>query len=283
MVALFSMVKKEILISQRNISIILLIVILPLVFGLLSGSFKRTLPKDTPVLIVPQNLEVTQSDMDYVEGWTSLFSEPVMGTSRKDGINKLQREEVYLVFVVPHNVTRTMTSGGMFEIVIDSSFVPVEKISEYVVHNVEIYFTTTSFKGSDIVLKKINSHKTMPEYMLPGFILLMVSLLALTILPHTMYGERTVIRRLMVEHSFGSMVAAKIVFFMVLAAIQLAVLRWSEVIIQVKTGYIDADTVLIVLLTMLYLSCLGLSVVFITRFSTAGNLINTLFLFLRYG
>ena len=280
MVKLCAMLKKDVLISKRNISILFLIILLPMVFGLLSGSFKRTIPRNTPVMIVPQNSDVTQNDMDYVEGWTSLFSKPVIGIDEEEGVYKLQHEEAYLVFVVPPNVTQTMTGSGDFEILIDYSFVPVEKISEYVVHNVEIYFSTTSFKGSNIVLKKINTRKTMPEYMLPGFIMLMISLLALTILPHNMYGEYTIIRRLMIEHSFGSMVVSKILFFMILAAIQLLILRWSEVIVHVETSNIDLETLIIVLLSMLYLSSISLSISFFTKFSNAGNLINTLLLFL---
>jgi len=280
MIKIHTMLKKEILISKRNISIILLIILLPMVFGLLSGSFKKTIPRNTPVMIVPQNNDVTQDDMDYVEGWTSLFSKPVIGINDEEGIYRLQREEAYLVFVVPPNVTETMTGGGDFEILIDYSFVPVEKISEYVVHNVEIYFSTTSFRGSDIVLTKINTRKTMPEYMLPGFIMLMISLMALTILPHNMYGERTVIRRLIIEHSFGSMVMAKIIFFIILAAIQLLILRWSEVIVEIETSNIGLETFIIVLLSVVYLSSISLSISFLTKFSNAGNLINTLFLFM---
>jgi ABC-type polysaccharide/polyol phosphate export permease len=280
MVKLLSMLKKEVLLTKRNISIILLIVMLPLVFGQIAGSFKTSLPKDTPILIVAKNDDVTRDDMDYVEGWTTLFSEPVIGVNKEDGIYKLQREEAYLLFVVPPNVTQTMSSGGEFEIYVDNSFVPVEKVSEYVVHNVEIYFTTTTFKGSDIVLKRINDPKSMPEYMLPGFIMLMTCLMALTILPYSMGTERNVIRRLKIERTFGSMVAAKMIFFVLLVIIQLLLLRWSENIIQLETGFIDQDTFVIVLLTMIYLSAISLSITFLTKFSTTGNLINTLILFL---
>ncbi|MGP8337391.1 MAG: ABC transporter permease [Methanosarcinaceae archaeon] len=277
---LFSMLKKEVLISKRNISIIILIILLPLVFGMLAGSFKTSIPKDTPVLIVPQNDNVSQDDLEYVEGWTSFFSDPVIGTSEKEGIRKLHREEVYLVFVVPTSVMQTMKSEGEFRIYVDNAMVPVEKISEYVVSNVELYFSTTSFEGSEITLRKINDHRTMPEYMLPGFIMLMVSLMALTILPYNMGSERNVIRRLKIEHVFGSMVAAKIVFFVLLVAVQLLLLRYFEIYILIEKSHIVPDTFIVVLLTMLYLSAISLSVTFITKFSNSGNLINTLHLFI---
>ncbi|MEW6329484.1 MAG: hypothetical protein AB1468_05185, partial [Candidatus Micrarchaeota archaeon] len=121
---------REALGVRRNVLLLLLIVVLPVAFGVMFGTFKEFIPRSTPSMAVPENGSVGADDMRFANFTLALFSTPVIGEDNQSIVNALLREEVYFGIVVPSGVRE---AKGVISVYVDSSMAPVAEASDYVV------------------------------------------------------------------------------------------------------------------------------------------------------
>ena len=268
-----ALLRKELLETKRNVLVVLIILLLPIIFGVMLSTINEVVPISTPVLIVPANENVTKKDMVFVSSIISKISDPRVEYNKEEGIRQLLREEVYFVIEIPPD----FRSGiGTVIVYVDSSMTPVSEASDYIVRSVRTEFRSW---GSTIVIKleKIGEKRHPFEYFLPGIILMLICIIGLIIIPISTTKDKRVFNRILTDTSIITMLSGKLIFALILIITQILILNGTQILLEAP-AYINLLSFCVIIITTISITSIGLFVNFMTRFSDAGKYINTIFL-----
>jgi len=277
-VALRSLLRKEFHWSKHNVlALLFLLVVLPAFFAYTSVAFETVIPRDAPVAVVPQNENVTESEMTIIEGTLVQFSDPVVVENESRARDMLRKESVYAIVTVPPDITNESASAT-FQFIVDGSVVPFKEPSK-AIRNIAA-FQLDQVLPADISVERevVQPESSLSEYLLSIMAMLFVVLVAFTYVPYNLAREADVIDRLRAESSLEAVVGAKLVYFTALLAIPILVFQGAANYLEYSIDILAPGSVLALALTFVFLSALSMAVMVLFRFSTMGRFVNVVLL-----
>lgn len=276
-----SLLRKELAWGRRKLLVLLLLfVLLPGAMAYGTLAYEHVLPRDTPVAIVAQDETVSRDDIAITRGAVTLFSDPVVYESSDAAFRALEREQVYAIVSVPPDVG-VGEGTTTFRLYVDGSIVPYHQASEAVVNVMSQYLREGVPASIEVERTVVGQERSLSEYLVPTFELVLVMLVALAYLPYTLASEQDVFARLRVEASLERVVAWKLAFFTGLMAVPLAVFAGVTSMFDYGLQVTAVGAVAFYLLTFVILAAFSMAVTLATRFETWGRLCNlAVFLFL---
>lgn len=271
--------RKELAWSRhRLLAIVLLIVVLPGMFAVGTLFFQHTFPENTPVAVVATD-GATENDIDIVTGALVLFADPVKYDSTEVALTDLEREQVYAVIEVPGALGSTEDTKTI-DLYIDGRITPYRVPSRAIVSILSANLDRALPGNIDANRHVIGAKTTLPTYLLPIFLMLLIMLLAFTYLPYNVATEESVIDRLRQMSSLDTVLAAKFVFFTPLVLVAIVSVYGVGVLLDYPLEPLSIPLIGSYLLTFLYLSALSISVMLIADFSVLGRVLNVAIFFL---
>jgi ABC-2 type transport system permease protein len=264
---------------HKLLALFAILVVLPAVFAYATFAFQHVLPTDAPVAIAPQTASVSDADLDIARASVTLFSDPKTYESQAAAMRALGREQVYAVVTVPANLTDGSLGTANFDVYVSGSVVPYHEPARALENILTYSLGDTLPRDVSTERQFVGTERTLSSYLIPTFVLTLVSLVALAYLPYTFDNEAAVVDRLRVESSLYAVFASKLAFFGLLLLVPLAVF-------DVTTAYMGADlhvlslgTAIVATLTFLLLGLLASAVMLVFGFGTWGRITNLLVLF----
>jgi hypothetical protein len=120
------------------------------------------------------------------------------------------------------------------------------------------------------------AERKLSSYLVPTFLLMLVSTLALAYLPYNLAREEAVVDRLRVETSLSTVLVGKLLFFAGLLAVPILVFAAAAAGLGYDLNVFAPGALFAYLVTFLTLGAVATSVTFASRFSTTGRLANVL-------
>lgn len=269
-----ALVEREFLGVKRSALMIIVILILPVAFGFMFGTFKNILPKGTPSTIVAEDANVSEKELKFALGILNYFSEPKV--EKQVDASKLFREETYFILIVPKGL---LSGGSTVRVVVDASMTPVADLTPIVVGSIRDSLYSSGYYSIDIEVEKVGRSVLPFEFFVPGVLLMLSAGVGLLLVPFFTVRDKQVFSRIMNSVSALSFVTSKIVFALVIVGIQVALLLLTQTFFG-STGSslfkLNEWSVLALAITTVYFTFTGLAVVFLTRFSEAGKQVNAL-------
>ncbi len=276
--SLRSLLRKEFHWSRHNVlALLFLLVLLPAVFAYTSVAFETVIPRDAPVAVVPQNENVTESDITAIKGTLVQFSDPVVVDNESRARAMLRKESVYAIVTVPPDITNGSASAT-FRFIVDGSVVPFKEPSK-AIRNIAA-FQLDRVLPADISVQRevVQPESSLSEYLLSIMTIVFVILVAFTYVPYNLAREADVIDRLRAESSLEAVVGAKLLYFTALLALPLLVFQGAANYLEYSMDILTPGSVLALAMTFVFLSALSMAVMVAFRFSTMGRFINVVLL-----
>lgn len=276
--SLRSLLRKEVYWSRRNLLTLLLVLcIVPGFFAASSVLFQDVIPRDTPVAVVPQSEDVTESELITVEAGLSFFATPVSMDSREAALASLERERVYAVVEVPHGINEA-GRDVTFRLYVDGSMVPFKEPSQTIANIMQGELNERLDASVSVERVIVGNSHDLSGYLVPIVLIGLFMLVAFTYVPYNLARERAILDRVRLDSSLEALVGAKLVFFTVLMALPIGVFHLVMQGLGYDISAIAPGTVLVLLLTFVTLAALAMAVVIATRFATVGRFLNVLLL-----
>lgn len=264
---------------HRLLLVVVLFVGVPAIAGTGTLFFEHTVPEHSPIAIVPGEDNVTQDDLDVVRGGLSFVSEPTIVDSPSRAFDKLDREEVYAVVEVPAGIsdqsatlTVDVSISGSVTIYRMPSRVLVMLISE----TLDDLLPSTVHAEHHVLGDK----KSLSEYLLPTFTMLVVMLVAFIYLPYNLAAESAVFDRLRLKTSLERLVVAKFLFFGALLVPAVLTISGVGILLGYTIEAVSIPALGMYLLAFLTLGSLSSAIMFLTGFTNAGRILNVVAFFL---
>lgn len=276
---IFPFLRKESLWAKRKVGLLLLLLILlPVFFGLATESFERNVPDDIPVAVLPRNDNVPSEDVKAVKKLIAPFSDPTVSRPKSKALRLLRRERTYAVIEVPPGLMKGSENKKTFTIYVDGGMVPVQRASELIANLASKYLQDLPV-GIGFELRTVGEPKTIPEFFFPSFLFLVAMILAFFYVPYNLSEDENVLERLRVDASLESVIIGKLVFFVTLAIIPLLVFYFSSLYVGASLQILTGGSVLFYLISFIYLACISMSVTFFTDFGNWGRVFNIILFF----
>lgn len=253
--------------------LVFLLLLLPIFFAGTSALFQDVLPRSVPVAVVAESDEVTDSEMEIVEGSLTAFTEPTEVESRAEADQMLEREEVYAILEVPENIT-SEGEQAEFTFVVDGSIVPFFSPSEVITGLIETELDNLLAADISADREVVGEERDLPEYLYPTFLMVLVIFFALTYVPYNIKNESAVLDRLRVESSLESMIAAKLLFFTALLAGPITIFHAASVYYGHDIDSLAPGAILALLGTFLLLGMVSATIMILARFRPIGLFAN---------
>lgn len=267
-----ALLMREVLGVRRNVLLLLLIVVLPIAFGVMFGTFKEFVPRSTPSMLAPEDESVGADDMRFANFTLALFSTPVIGKNNQTIVDALLREEVYFGIVVPSGVRE---AKGVIEVYVDSSMAPVAEASDYVVGMIRRELREWNYYPTFKLVKV--GRPIMPlEFFVPGIIILLIAAAGFLVLPFSTMRDSVIFDRLLTNVSLTGIALSKLIFGLALALIQVFFLLTTQRYMDAAIIEINLWSVYVLIASALSFTALGLAFVFLARFSELGRYLNVL-------
>lgn len=270
-----SLLKKEAFSAKNRLpTLLILLVLLPAVFAGATFVFGDVIPRDSPIAIVPANDDVTDEELEAVDGVLSVFGET--SVYRGDYERALERERYYAAIEVPPEFAERQ--DGTFVVHVHGAVVPFDEPSKIVVSVLDSSFRAV---GTDINVDRnvIGEQKNLSEYLLPVLLFVLVLVLGLTYIPYELRREKNAVERLRLETSLVSVVSAKILFYTVLLVVPLSVFQAAASYLGYGVMLLSPPTLVFLTVTFVYLALIGSAVTVATGFGDVGRFVNALILF----
>jgi len=267
-----ALLKREFLGVRRNSLLLLIIIILPIAFGIMFASFRQIIPKSTPALIIPENKEVTQEDLRFTATLLSYFSSPKIELDKQKAFDELTREEVYFIVSAPKDIK---SAQGEVVIYVDNSLTPLSEVSDYVVETIQFELGKLSYYPR-IRMSKIGRAILPLEFFVPGVIILLLAGIGLLLIPFSAIRDLQVIQRLLPQVPIATLIISKIAFGFFIALVQILLLFLTQKYLEVPIMDLGFWSIAIMLVTSISLISLGLAVVFLAKFSDSSKYVNSL-------
>lgn len=272
--SILSLLKKEGHWSKRNVLVLVfLLVALPTFFATTSVMFQEVVPREVPVGVVPADERVSEEDLRIVEGGVAVFSDPQVIDSEEKALEALNRERVYGIVTVPANITESGVDA-QFGLTVNGAIVPFQQPSEVIVGLMQ--FQLDDILAADISAERtvIGQENTLPEYLFPSFLMVVVIFFAFTYVPYNLRREKDVMDRLKVETSLESVVAAKLIFYTAVMVAPIFIFHVTASYYGYRIDSFAPGAVAVLLLTFLLLSVLSMTIMVLMRFSATGQFVN---------
>ena len=268
------LLRKELRWGARNVLVLLfLLLLLPAFFAGTSLLFQDVVPQEVPVAVAPADDSVNESDIEIVEGGIGTFSEPRRVADAEEGKRLLERESVYAVIEVPANLTEP-GADAEFRFVVDGALVPFLSPSELIGGVLGSELDLIFEADVSVQREVVGEEKSLPEYLLPSLLLMLVTFFAFAYVPYNLKGESAVLDRLRVEASLEAVAAAKILFFTALVTVPLVVFQAGAAYYGYAVDLLAPGAVLAVLLTFALLATVSTTIMILSRLRGLGLFVN---------
>ncbi|MFB6269722.1 MAG: ABC transporter permease [Halobacterium sp.] len=257
-------------------ALFVILVAMPAVFAYTTFAFQHVLPTDAPIAIAPQSAPVTSGDLDIATAAVTFFSDPQTYGSQEAAMRALSRERVYAVITVPADLTNESLAAAHFDVYVSGSIVPYQQPAQALASIVSYTLEETLPREVTASRHVVGTNYSLSSYLIPTFLLTLVSLVALVYLPYTFDQEAAVVDRLRVETSLYAVVASKLAFFAALLAVPLAVFEVTSSYVGVDLHVFTPGTALVTLLTFLLLGFVAATLMLVFGLGTWGRIANLL-------
>ncbi len=258
---------------KANTLLLLTIILFPMAFGLMFGTFKTVVPRSAPSAVFPEP-GAGEEDIRAAIGICSMFSKTTAEPSFEE--KKLFREERY--FYV--GAQKGFPLNGPVNVYIDASFSPISELSPYIKDM--ILYEISRWKGLEPEINILERGKpALPfQFFTPGIAILLTAAVGFIIIPFSLAQDKEALPRVLSMVPASSFIAGKLAFALIIVAVQLALLILAQNLAGVPGAGSDMGpwTFLTIGLSTVFFSSLGLSLMFLTGFAEAGKQLNA-FLF----
>ncbi len=272
--SLRSLLTKELNWSTRNVLLLVfLLLLLPIFFAGTTALFQDVLPRSVPVAVVAESDEITDSEIEIIEGGLATFTEPREVESRSEADRMLEREEVYAILDMPENITAEGESAEL-TFTVDGSVVPFLSPSEVITGLIESQLDDLLAADISVDREVVGEERTLSEYLYPAFLMVLVIFFALTYVPYNIKNEAVVLDRIRVESSLESLLAAKLLFFTALMTVPIIVFHGASLYYGHDISSLAPGAVFALLGTFLLLAMISATIMILSRFRPVGLFIN---------
>ncbi|WP_336038124.1 ABC transporter permease [Halobacterium yunchengense] len=261
---------------HKLVALLVVLVLLPAVFSYTTFAFQHVLPTDAPVAVAPADDATTEEDLDIATASVTLFSDPRTYDSEAAAMRALNRERVYAVIAVPPDLTDESAGTAHFDVYASGSVVPYLQPSQALASIASYTLEDQLPRDVSATRHVVGEEYALSSYLIPAFLLTLVSLVALVYLPYTFDQEAAVLDRLRVETSLHAVVASKLAFFGALLFVPLAVFDATTAHAGAALSVLTPGTALVTLLTFLLLGLVAATLMVVFRFGTWGRIANLL-------
>lgn len=271
------LLRKEVTWTRHQIlPLVFVLILLPAAGAYGALGFQHVLPEDTPMAVVPANDDVTDDDIHITVGAITAFSEPVRYESREKALEAMDREEVYGVLAVPPDLKANVSEPANFTLYTDGDMVPYRRPSQAVAGITQFTLRSLPFIDRPIRVEhvELGTPRTLSEYLVPTFVMLLVMILAFAYLPYALARESEALDRVRFEASLGSAVVGKLALFTVLLVVPLLSVSLAGRALGYGIDVLAPGTVLAILLSFLFMGAFAAAVMLFARFSAWGRLVN---------
>ena len=273
-VDLLALLRKEAITVRRNLGLFLvLLVVVPGALAVGTSVYQQTIPQDIPVAVAPAEDATTETDVRYVRSTVRFFSTPVEYESREAAVRAMEREEVYLAFVVPPGLTDDDAEVTV-TVVTDGANAPLSDPAALVVDALGSELDAVAPASVTLERESVGTERTLSEFMLPSALFALVVLYALVYLPYQVREERRVMDRLRTETRLGYVVASKLLFYGVLVVVPAATASAAARYYGYGFDALGVETLAVLGLSFLYMAAAGLAVLFLMRLRQAAVFVN---------
>ena len=278
-VSIVSLLRKELHWSRRNVlALVFILLVLPATFAYTSVAFQTVIPRDSPIAVVPQDDTVSAEDMTLVGTGVAAFAEPKSADSQAEAERMLRRESVYAILTVPPDITDPGNPNATFVLTVDGSVVPFKQPSTAIRAIMEFRLDRALDANINVQRRVIGADNSLPEYLVPIFLMVVIMLFAFTYVPYNLAREAQVLDRLRAETSLEAVVGAKLIYFTLLMLIPIVVFQGAAAYFGYAVDSLAVGAIVTLLLTFLFLAAISTTVMVLLRFSTLGRFVNVVLL-----
>lgn len=264
---------------HRLLVIVVLFVGVPAVVGTGTLFFEHTVPEHSPIAIVPGEESVTADELNVVRGGLTFVSDPEIVDSPERAFEQLTREEVYAVVEVPPGIAEP-DADVTVDVSIHGSVTIYQLPSRAMVRLLSDQLDDLLAADVDAERHVVGEARSLSEYLLPTFSMIVVMLVAFIYLPYILAAEANVFDRLRLKSSLERLVAAKLLFFAALLVPALLTISLVGVVLGYAIDPLSLPALGIYLLAFGLLSSLSVAIMFLTDFSNTGRVLNVVVFFL---
>lgn len=265
-----ALLKKEALLVRRNLALfVVLLVVVPAALAGGTSVYQQTIPQDIPVAVVPAEEDTAETDMRLVRGAVNFFADPVEYDDREAAVRAIEREEVYMAFVVPPGLADE-NAEVTIEVVTDRTNAPLQDPTELVLEELAGAFAQGMPADVSFELNSFGTERTLSSFMLPSALFALIVLYSMVYIPYQVREERRVIDRLRTETRLELVVASKLLFYGALVVFPALTVTAASRYYGYGFGAMGLETLLVLFLTFLYLAAAGLAVLFAMRLRQAA-------------
>lgn len=277
--SLIALLRKEFHWSKHNLlALAFVLLLLPAFFVYASTAFQTVIPRDTPVAVVPQDETVSAADVATVGAGLSAFADPVPADSPADAERMLRRESVYAIVQVPPDIDDPDNDDATFVLTVDGSVVPFTEPSKAIRTIMEFRLDRALDSEVTVERRVVGPDNSLPEYLVPIFLMSVVMLFAFTYVPYNLAREAAVLDRLRAESSLEAVIGAKLVYFSLLMAVPVVVFQAAAAFLGYAVDAFAPGALLVLLLTFVTLAAVSMTVMVLLRFSMLGRFVNVVLL-----
>lgn len=269
-----ALLRKELLTVRRNLGLfVVLLVVVPAALAAGTAAYQQTVPQDVPVAVAPADDATAEEDLSLVRGAVQFFAEPEAYEDREAATRALEREEVYMAFLVPPGLSEEGNEATV-TVLSDRTNAPLQDPAELALEMLETQFDALAPADVSFEMEGFGTERSLSAFMLPSALFALVVLYALVYLPYQVREERRVMDRLRTETSLELVVASKLLFYGALVVLPAATISAAARYFEYGFGALAPQTLLVLALTFLYLAAAGLAVLFFMRLRQAAVFVN---------
>jgi len=277
--SLIALLRKEFHWSKHNLlALAFVLLLLPAFFVYASTAFQTVIPRDTPVAVVPQDETVSAADVATVGAGLSAFADPVPADSPADAETMLRRESVYAIVQVPPDIDDPDNDNATFVLTVDGSIVPFTEPSKAIRTIMEFRLDRALDSEVTVERRVVGPDNSLPEYLVPIFLMAVVMLFAFTYVPYNLAREAAVLDRLRAESSLEAVVGAKLIYFSLLMVVPVVVFQAAAGFLGYAVDAFTLGALLALLVTFVALAAVSMTVMVLSRFSMLGRFVNIVLL-----
>ena len=277
--SLRALLHKELRWSKHNVAaLVVLLLVLPATAGYASVTFQHVIPQEAPVAVVPAEEATDDGSLELVDAATVTFAQPVRYDSKAAAMDALHREEVYAVVTVPSGVLNDSRESQL-NLTVEGSMVLFDQPSNAMVSVLNYRLQSGASASITVDRHVIGQSRSLSEYLIPILLVAILTLFAFTYVPYNLASESRAIPRIRTDASLESLVAAKLLYFTLLALVPIAtfgVVAWE---LDYAVTPISVGLVAALLVSFLAMAAVAMAIMFLTRFRTVGRFLSVIVLF----
>lgn len=260
--------------ARRNLVVLVVgFVLLPGLLMVGTIGFDQTLPEDVPIGVAPASSATTTDDLTVARGGVAVLGTPREYESREAAIRALDREEVYLVVVVPADVLGD-SDEAVVEMISHGSTVPLADATGFLVAFLQNQLRNIGSTSITIDHHQRGSTYTLSEYLVPVGTTLFVLVLGLLYVPYNIRSDRQVLDRIRHQSHLEVYIGAKLLFYTALMGLVLGAIAIANLSLGYRIHPLSPATMVATGLLFLSTAAIASGIVFLTRLARVGLFVN---------